>query len=1038
MATRKENLKALFTNTRTRVIIAFTAVVLLIAILIGAFRLFGGATTDSSSGSRVSYAPGGIRSIPGSEDPSAQYAALVQKQNVEQAQQAAKKGGSSIPTIIRTQAFGKGIESVGPKEGKGGVGFQTLAQEEGTGPTQSLWIQNLKDANCSQSSMQKVLNQGATLTDVKAACSCTQLRDNGYKLSDLNQVCSCSELKTAGFNAVQLKNAGYTATRLKRCGFNACQLRAAGFNAQQLKDAGFTDGELRGAGFSPEEIARASGLPAGVTADDVRQAGCSPADLEKLREEGVSAAAIRRISGCSASQLKAAEFTAGQLKNAGFSAADLKKAGFTPAQLQQAGYSARDLLNAGFTPDQLSQAGFTPEEIKSGESELPPGMSPEDVKESGCNVEALKREKAAGVSAKLIRQMVGCSASALKKAGFTDQDLANAGFTPQQINAAQSVGDNGIQVANQVSDQAVKAAGCAPSRLKALREKGVSAQRIRELNGCSAEALKAAGFDAKSLANAGFTPKQLLDAGFTPQQLSQAGLSPSGAIASGRTADCSTASLQAAHAMGVSAATIKQTLGCSAKALKDAGYTASELRNAGFTAGELKNAGFSAKQLKNAGFTAKQLKDAGFTAAQLKNAGFTAGQLQDAGFNAGQLKDAGFNAQQLKNAGFNASELKNAGFSANQLKAAGFSAKDLKDAGFSANQLRQAGFGAGELKNAGFSAAQLKQAGFSNQQLQNAGFPASEIAGLSPEQQPATPPSDVTPLPGVPGAASSAQGDQRDTTNQLQAILKRQQGQMASQQYQQKLQQRISAMQSAANQTLQEWKTVSTQTYIAGTPPKEDKKESGATGTGGEPNQNGVDPAGANRRKKALIRTGDVMFAILDTSINSDEPGPILATMVSGKYKGSKLIGNFHLGNNADKLVINFNTMSVPSAPSTTSINAYAIDPNTARTALASSTNHHYLFRYGSLFASTFLEGFGNAFQSANTTITIGGNEGLQQTTIQNGVGRSILENAVIGLATLGKNWGQVAQQQFNRPTTVRVCAGTSLGILFTQDVTSL
>lgn len=195
---------------------------------------------------------------------------------------------------------------------------------------------------------------------------------------------------------------------------------------------------------------------------------------------------------------------------------------------------------------------------------------------------------------------------------------------------------------------------------------------------------------------------------------------------------------------------------------------------------------------------------------------------------------------------------------------------------------------------------------------------------------------------------------------------------------------------------------------------------------------------GPAKSQGAIIKTGDILFAVLDTSVNSDEPGPILATIVSGKLKGAKLIGSFNLPTNADKMVISFNTMSVPGAPKSTSINAYAIDPDTARTALSSNTNHHYLLRYGSLFASSFLEGFGNAFQSANTTVTIGGTGGGQNITVQNGIGRSALQNAVIGLATLGKAWGQVAQQQFSTPTTVEVYSGTPLGILFTQDVTSL
>ena len=127
--------------------------------------------------------------------------------------------------------------------------------------------------------------------------------------------------------------------------------------------------------------------------------------------------------------------------------------------------------------------------------------------------------------------------------------------------------------------------------------------------------------------------------------------------------------------------------------------------------------------------------------------------------------------------------------------------------------------------------------------------------------------------------------------------------------------------------------------------------------------------------------------------------------------------------------------MTLPGIAKTIGISAYAIDPNTGRTALSSSTDHHYLQRYGSLFASTFLEGFGNAFQSANTTIQVGGTGGVTNTTVQNGIGRSLTSNAVIGLATVGKAWGQQAQRNMNTPTTVQVYSGTPVGVLFLQDI---
>jgi intracellular multiplication protein IcmE len=468
--------------------------------------------------------------------------------------------------------------------------------------------------------------------------------------------------------------------------------------------------------------------------------------------------------------------------------------------------------------------------------------------------------------------------------------------------------------------------------------------------------------------------------------------------------------------------------------MKDAGYTAKELRNAGFTAAELKNAGFSAKDLKDAGFSAKELKDAGFSAKDLKDAGFSAKDLKDAGFSAKELKDAGFNAKELKDAGFSAQDLKDAGFSAAELKAAGFSAAELKAAGFTPAELKAAGFTAAELKAAGFGADELQKGGFTLQDLRNAGFNTeSQVAGLDAltlQQQTSSVPGGPRLTPQEAQAAANSQ--------QLQSILDKQNQQAAEQKYQQKIQQKTSEMLSAANQSIQAWKAVATQVYTAGN--EEEAKNAGAQGNAtlitNTNNTTTIVSAETGRgRQKTVIKTGDILFAVMDTAVNSDEPGPILATIVSGKLKGSKLIGSFNLPSNADKLVITFNTLSVPGLDKTISVSAYAIDPNTARTALSSRTNHHYMMRYGSMFAASFLQGFGNAFQSANTQVTIGGTGGGNNITVSNGIGRSTLENAVIGLATVGKAWGQQAQQIFNTPTTVQVYSGTGLGVLFTQDV---
>ena len=944
---KKENIKALFSNTRTRVIILFTIIVLVSSVVIGFVKMRSNQQALSVS-ANVKKVPTGIRSIPGSLNQTAQYATLQNKQNIDQAEAATKSGASAIPTIIKTQAFGEGVDLIGPQYGEGGAGFTTLSRSNMEGASKSLWFQDLQTEHCSSTAIKSVVDKGATIADLREECNCCQLRQYGYALPDLDPVCSCSQLKAAGFTAREMKVAGYSASQLKRCGFSACETRGAGFSAEDMKDAGFTSGELKGAGFSEEAIEAASGLPAGISLDDVRKAGCDPEKLASLRERGVSAAAIQRMSACSVAQLKAAGFSADALRRAGVSAAALRAAGFSPEELKKAGYSARDLLNAGFSPKDLTDAGFSAEQIEKAQDALPPGVTTSQLRKAGCSVETLKRERLAGVSAKSIRQSAGCGLAALKAAGFTDGDLTHAGFKPEDIANTSAQAGKALTDA-QIAD--VRAAGCDAEKLKALRAKGISAKQIHDLNGCNAAQLKAAGFSAKELADAGFTAGDLLEAGFDSGALNNAGLIPASIIAEGREKGCRVKELKAAKALGVSATTIRETLGCSAEAMKAAGYSAQELKDAGFGAAELKAAGFSGQALKDAGYSAQELKDAGLTDAQLKDLGLTIQKAEPEEKSAAEQK-----AQ---------------------------------------STLKEDDIGA----------------------------------------------SSVTRIPPI-GETKKDEKARKSDTKQLQELIARQQTHVSDQKYQAKVKQLSGKMLSAAGKAMQDWKNVSTQVFIMGSEKGEgdDDDASAAGDRSRRSNKKAAGPEGegdeaAMQAKSTYVKTGDILFAVLDTSVNTDEPGPILATIVSGKLKGSKIIGSFTLPSNADKMVVTFNTLSMQGADQTISISAYAIDPNTARTALASRVNHHYLMRYGSLFASTFLAGFSSAIQSADTTITIGGTGGTTDTTVQNGIDRSLLENALIGLGEVGKAWSETAQEQMNRPTTIELFSGTGMGVLFTQDV---
>lgn len=212
------------------------------------------------------------------------------------------------------------------------------------------------------------------------------------------------------------------------------------------------------------------------------------------------------------------------------------------------------------------------------------------------------------------------------------------------------------------------------------------------------------------------------------------------------------------------------------------------------------------------------------------------------------------------------------------------------------------------------------------------------------------------------------------------------------------------------------------------------KTETGANHSSGNDSGNNNN---TNSQGPVGIKAGSILFGVIETSLDSDQPGtPVLATIVSGPYQGAKLIGSFAVAKNA--LVVQFNLMSLPNLSSTFAVNAYAIDSKTANNSVATSVNNHYLLRYGMLFASAFLQGFGNAF--SNTTYTCPPD--TPNCTVIN-TGTTNTENPSVttqnamyqGLGQVGTNVGQVAADQFNTPPTVQVAQGTGIGLLFMTDV---
>lgn len=317
-------------------------------------------------------------------------------------------------------------------------------------------------------------------------------------------------------------------------------------------------------------------------------------------------------------------------------------------------------------------------------------------------------------------------------------------------------------------------------------------------------------------------------------------------------------------------------------------------------------------------------------------------------------------------------------------------------------------------------ASALEKAGFNKNDvvaaLTKSGFSAVEVAKA------------LTTLNAQQQAALLAQQSQ----SSLQRVSAQDAQQLAaySQQRQGKIQELVAAMENEKKQAMDAWIQVPQQQFTQGewVTKKAQAEADGMTmgfgkGKNASPNDG-----------KVILKAGSILFAVLDTSVDSDQQGPVLATIVSGSLKGAKLMGSMTKNNDSETISLNFTSINMPNEANSMGISAVAIDPDTARTALASDVDHHYLYRWGSLFASSFVQGFASAVaNSGSTSTTSQGAAGVTTTTSSPALDSK--QQLFSGIAAVGTKWSQVVGKNFDRPITVTIDQGTGLGILITSDL---
>lgn len=202
------------------------------------------------------------------------------------------------------------------------------------------------------------------------------------------------------------------------------------------------------------------------------------------------------------------------------------------------------------------------------------------------------------------------------------------------------------------------------------------------------------------------------------------------------------------------------------------------------------------------------------------------------------------------------------------------------------------------------------------------------------------------------------------------------------------------------------------------------------TSTGTNVQQASYDSSNSSSSNKgpAFVRAGSIVPAVMLTAINSDEPGPVLAQIVTGPLKGARLIGQ--MVSSDQRVVVQFSSLSMPGASQTFSISSFAVDPDTSRTGLATDVNNHYFLRYGLGLAAAFISGYGEAVQNAGSTTTTNAFGGT--TTIMGDMTHKQIAESAFG--KVGQKLGSELDKETNRAPTVTVASGTSVGVLFMAD----
>jgi type IV secretory pathway VirB10-like protein len=175
------------------------------------------------------------------------------------------------------------------------------------------------------------------------------------------------------------------------------------------------------------------------------------------------------------------------------------------------------------------------------------------------------------------------------------------------------------------------------------------------------------------------------------------------------------------------------------------------------------------------------------------------------------------------------------------------------------------------------------------------------------------------------------------------------------------------------------------------------------------------------------VKPGDLLYAVVETAVNSDVPSAVMATVTVGPYRKTRLLGKFQRFE--ERLVLVFSRAILPSGEDL-QLEAYAVDPDTSEASVATSVDTHFFSRWGGLVAASFLEGLATAKRFSGSQSTIYGAANGETTDQMVWNTYSPADQAWIAAGKVGEKAGRIFERNFDRPPTVYLEQGTPVGVL--------